>query len=156
MSFGVENVGRLHCSIMEDETKQPWHKYRDAITESATLLGQDGRKALSLVDESIAQAIRENEPSWVRTLCHHAAIISKFLRDQQLVERYYKQSLAFVPENPAALYGLAEVAQERGELATARQYAARCYKAIVQGADEMMKQGLLDLVMKHWPEVADK
>lgn len=92
----------------------------------------------------------------MRTLCHHAAIISKFLRDQQLVENYYKQSLAFVPENPEALYGLAEVAQERGELTTARQYAARCYKAIIQGDDEMMKQGLLDLVMKHWPEVADK
>jgi len=138
-----------------DETKQPWHKFRDAITESARLLEQDGHNALSLVDASIAQAIRENEPSWVRTLCHHAAIISKFLGDQQLVERYYEQSLAFVPENPAALYGLAETARERGELETARQYAARCYKAITQGDDEIMKEGLRDLVMKHWPEVAE-
>jgi hypothetical protein len=141
---------------MEDATKQPWHKYRDAMTESSGLLGQDARKALSLVDESIAQAIRENEPLWVRTLCHHAAIISGFLGDQQLVEHYYQQSLAFVPDNPAALYGLAKAAQERGELETARLYAARCYKAISDGDDDIMKQGLLDLVIKHWPEVADR
>lgn len=156
MSFDVKNAGQLRCLIMEDETKQPWYKYTDAITESASLMGQDGRKALSLVDQSIARAVRENEPSWVRTLCHHAAIISKFLKNQQLVEHYYKQSLAFVSENPAALYGLAEVAQERGELETARQYAVRCYRAIIRSDDEIMKQGLLDLVIEHWPEVADK
>ena len=89
-------------------------------------------------------------------MCRHAARISQLMGDYQLVERYYKQSLTFVPVNSAALCGLAEAARGPGELETARQYAARCYNAIVQGDDEIMKQGLLDLVIKHWPEVADK
>ena len=88
-----------------DETKQPWHKFREAITESTKLMSQDGHRALSLLDESISQAMRDGEPRWVLTLCHHAAIIARFVGDQQLVEHYYQQSLAFVPENPAALFG---------------------------------------------------
>ncbi len=132
------------CSIMEVETNQPWCKFRDGITESARLLKHnDPQQALSLLDELLAQAIQENEASWVCTLCHHAAIISNFLGNQELVEHYYRQSLVFVPENPAALYGLAKVERERGELETARQYAARCYKAIIHGDDEIMKRAYL-------------
>jgi hypothetical protein len=51
---------------------------------------------------------------------------------------------------------LAEVQRERGELETSRQYAGRCYKAIIEGNDEVMKQGFLDLVLRNWPEVAEK
>jgi Flp pilus assembly protein TadD len=143
--------------VADDNIKQPWHRFRDAITSSTGLLQQGkGQEALTLMDESIAQAIRENEAPWIRALSHHAAIIAKVMGNQQLAGCYYRQSLAFVPENPRALYGLAEIERERGELETAREYAARCYKAIVQGDDEITKQGLLDLVIKHWPEVADK
>jgi len=54
------------------------------------------------------------------------------------------------------LYGLAKIAREQGEPDVARQYAARCHKAIVEGDNEIMKEGLLELVVKNWPEFAEK
>jgi len=141
---------------MGDEAKPSWHKFRDAISQSAMLLQQnENQQALGLVEESIIQAIREGEASWVRTLSHHAAIICRLEGDLHRVEHHYRQSLAFVPENPAALYGLADLARERGEVETSRQFATRCYRAIVNGNDEIARKGLLDLVLKHWPEVVE-
>jgi len=131
------------------------NRFRYAMIGSVDLAQQGkDREALRLVDEAIAEAIREQQIPWIRTLCHHAAVISYHLRDQQLVKQYYEQSLASDPENPEALYGLAKLADEQGHHEIAKQYAARCHKAIVQGNDEIMKQGLLYLVVKRWPEVA--
>ena len=130
------------------------NRFRNAMRDSVDLAQQGkDQDALKLVDESISEAIRDQQISWIRILCHHAAVISYHLGNQQLVKHYYEQSLTSDPENPQALYGLANVAQEQGELEIAKQYAARCHRAIVQGNDEMMKRGLLDLVVKRWPEV---
>ena len=112
--------------------------------------------ALKLLDEVIAEAVRQRQTSWIRTLCHHAARISYFKGDLQLQKHYYEQSLAYNPENAMALYGLARIAREQGEPEIARQYAARCHKAIVHGDDEILRQGLLDLVIREWPEVAEE
>jgi len=141
---------------MKTEDTPTWHRLRDAINKSAKL-SQDEKhqEALELVDRAIADAILQGHASWVLTLSHHAAVIAAFLGDHQLVKKYYEQSLAYVPENPRALYGLAKVAREEGESETARQYAFKCYKALGELEDEdVVKQGLLDLVLKDWPEVA--
>lgn len=114
------------------------------------------QEALKLLDESIAEAIRERQISWIRTLCHHAAVISNFMGNSQLEKQYCEQSLVFNAENPRALYGLAKIAREQGEVEIAKQYAARCHKAIIEGDDEIVKAGLLDLVMMHWPELGEK
>jgi len=111
------------------------------------------QEALRLLDDSISKAIEERENSWVSTLSHHAAILCGFEPDRRLVKHYYELSLTHNPENPMALYGLAKVALEEGELQIAKQFATRCYRAILQGNDEVVKQGLLDLVLLHWPEV---
>jgi hypothetical protein len=58
-------------------------------------------------------AISENQNRWVLTLSHHAAIISNLIGNQSQVKFYYQKSLAFNPENPAALPGLADVARAR-------------------------------------------
>src|SRR5690348_3597408 len=104
-------------------------RFRDAVTSSALLLQQgEHDRALKLLDESIAEAIREQQHSWVRTLCHHAAVVSNFSGDSRREKRYYEQSLQSVPENPRALYGLAKVTSNLGEQETAILYARRCYK----------------------------
>ena len=127
------------------------------MSNSVRLLQQDKyEEALKLLDESIAEAVRERQISWIRTLSHHAAVISNFMENLQLEKHYYQQSLTFDPENPRALYGLAKIAREQGEPDVARQYAARCHKAIVEGDNEIMKEGLLELVVKNWPEFAEK
>ena len=81
------------------------------------------------------------------------AIIESVLADWPRVKHYYEQSLAFNPENPAALSGLADVAKEQGELELAREYAVRCYKVLMEG-DDFLKGARLETLLKKWPEVS--
>src|ERR1700722_9879170 len=135
---------------METEKEQSWHHYKDAVSSSTKLAQQnDEEGALQLLDGAIARAIRENENRWVLTLSHHAAVISHHFAvksgevgNLSRVKHYYSQSLTVNPENPRALAGLADVAREQGEYDVGRQYAARCYKALVEGDDRLKKERL--------------
>ena len=109
-------------------------------------------EALQLLDGAIAMAISESENRWVLTLSHHAAVIGRFLGDWPRVKRYYEQSLAFNSDNPAALAGLADTAKEQGELALAREYAARCHKLLIEDND-LFKDARLEMLVKKWPEL---
>jgi hypothetical protein len=131
---------------------QPWHRYRDAMTASAKLAQADGDKALRLVDEANAVAINENDNRWVVKLDHHAAIIATFLGKTELVKRYYQESPAFSPENPVALYGLAKVAKDQGDFGLAKECAARCHEALVEGEDFLRDARLetLEELVKDW------
>ena len=100
---------------------QPWHRYRDAMTASVRLWRDDGDRALRLLDDAIALATSEHENLWIVALNHRAAMISTFLGKTELVKHYYQESLAFSPENPRALYGLAKVAKNQGELGLAKE-----------------------------------
>jgi Tfp pilus assembly protein PilF len=137
------------------EQKESWNRYRDAMSKSVRLM-QDSRnqEALTLLDDAIAMAISEEENRWVLTLSHHAAVISNFLGDLPKVKHYYQTSLTYNSENPRALSGLADVAKEVGEIERAKQYAARCYKALVTG-DDLLKEERLEMLLKEWPELAD-
>jgi tetratricopeptide (TPR) repeat protein len=139
---------------MQNEKEQSWHHYRDAMSASARLAQQgDNEEALRLLDGAIARAISEHENRWVLTLSHHAAVISNFLGHWSQVKHYYEKSLASNPENPRSLSGLADVAKEQGEFELAKQYAARCYKALIEG-DDFLKKELLERLLKKWPEVS--
>ena len=140
--------------MSDAEENKSWHRYRDAISASTKLTQPDDNKeALRLLDDAIAMAISENENQWVLTLSHHAAVISRFFGNLSQVKHYYQQSLKFNPENPPALSGLADVAKEQGELELAKEYAARCYKALIEG-DDFLKDARLETLLKKWPEVA--
>ena len=64
---------------------------------------------------------------------------------------YYTQCLALQPDNPRALEGMADAAKEQGEIELAKQYAARCYRAIVEGP-EVLKEGQLKRLLRNWPD----
>lgn len=54
------------------------NRLREVMTASTVLMPQDEpQKALELLDEAIAEAIRDQVP-WVSTLYHHAAVIADF------------------------------------------------------------------------------
>jgi tetratricopeptide (TPR) repeat protein len=132
-------------------------RFRDAITSSLELEKRgEHAAALELLDQAITEAIREGDIPWIRTLCHHAAIMSRFIENWASAKRYYEQSLASAPENARALYGLAAVALDEGDPVTARQYATRCHTSILQCDDGILKQGLLDLIAKNWPDLVEK
>jgi len=109
-------------------------------------------KALKLLDDAIAAAIKEKDSSSIRTLSQHAAVMANWVGDLRRVRYYYEQSLAYNPENPMALYGLARVSAEEGEHDLAKRYAARCYQAVLHSDDEI-DRGLLELIAKQWPEL---
>jgi hypothetical protein len=140
--------------LSDREDSKPWHRYRDAMTASTRLMEQNNNEgALRLLDGAIAMAISENENRWVLTLSHHAAAISNLLGNLSRVKHYYERSLEFNPENPRALAGLADVAQEQGELKLAKEYAARCYKELTQG-DDFRRDTRLEMLLKKWPDLA--
>ena len=132
---------------------QPWHRYSDAITASAKLAQADGDKALRLVDDAIAVAINENDNLWVVKLDHHAAVIATFLGKTELSKRYYQESLALSPENPVALYGLAKAAKDEGDFGLAKEFAASCHTALMEGEDFLRDARLetLETLLKDWP-----
>jgi len=132
-----------------------FEKLKAAMNDSLRL-SQSGQnhEGLKLLDDAIAEAIQEDRRSWILTLTHHAAILCRHRGDLDLAKHYYEQSLAYNPENPRALYGLADVSLERGEAETAKEFAKRSYEAILRGDDEIVKAGLLDLIVKQWPEIA--
>jgi hypothetical protein len=51
------------------------------------------------------------------------------------------------------LSGLADVVKEEGELELAKEYAVRCYKALMEG-DDFLKDARLERLLKNWPELA--
>ena len=109
--------------------------------------------AFEVLDRAIEELGKQGDKSSVVTLCHHAAILAGFASNTSRVKHYYGQSLAVDPDNAQALYGLADVALEKGETEVARQYAMRCHAALLQSEDGLIKQGLLELVGKHWPDI---
>jgi tetratricopeptide (TPR) repeat protein len=140
--------------VSDIEDSKPWHCYSDAMTASTKLMQQkDNEEALRLLDVAIAMAMSQNENRWVLALSHHAAVISNFLGNLSRVKHYYEKSLEFNPENPSALAGLADVAQQQGELELAKGYAARCYKVLTQG-DDFLRDARLETLLKKWPELA--
>ena len=113
------------------------------------------QEALRLMDEVITEAIKEGDDSSAFLFIDHAAMLSpNGGRDRSILKHYYEQYLTSRPEHPRALYGLADIAIEDGQTEIAKQYAKRCYEAILQSNDHKIKRDLLDLVLERWPEVA--
>ena len=133
------------------------NRLKDAITGSLVLFERgDHAEALKVLDEATVEAIREGDVRWIRTLCHHAAIMSRSIENWASAKHYYEQPLASDPENARALYGLAAIALDESDPVTARQYATRCHASIVGTDDEILKVGLLDLIAKKWPDLVEK
>ena len=134
------------------------NQFRVAITNSLKFNDQgENAEALKLLDNAIAKAERDGNVSWIRTLCHHAAIVASFNENLTAAQLYYEKSLGSDPENAKALYGLAAVALDQGHPEIAEQYAKRSHTAILRlNDDDFLKQGLLDLLLKHWPNIADR
>jgi tetratricopeptide (TPR) repeat protein len=123
-----------------------------AVQES-TRLSQNGEplKAMELLDSSIVEAIRENWNHALPTISRHAAIIAESSGDLARAKFYNEQTLAYAPDNPMALYGMAKILSQQGEIELARQYASRCYEASLRGGTEI-DRARVELLGKHWPE----
>jgi tetratricopeptide (TPR) repeat protein len=138
--------------MLEVADNNSWHRYSKTMSASVKLMADDKPEALRVLNDAIATAASERENQWALTLSHHAANIARFLGDWPRVKHYYQESLKFNPENPRALSGLPDVAKAEGELEQAKEYAARCYKALIEGGD-FLKKERLEAIIHKWPEV---
>jgi tetratricopeptide (TPR) repeat protein len=123
-----------------------------AIQES-TRLSQSGefRKALELLDNSIAVAVSENWTRALETISRHAAIIAESNGDLAKAQFYNEQTLVYAPEHPMALYAMAKILSSQGETNAAKDYAARCYEISLRGGSEV-DRARVELLGKRWPE----
>ena len=123
------------------------------IRESGELsrTGED-KRALKLLDDSIAQAIQECNVAWVRTLCRHAAVLCDHAGELDLVRRYSERVLAYSPDDTLSLYALADVSFRQGRPDEAKDYAAKCYQ-ICEGRGTSNDKALIELLLKQWPEL---
>jgi tetratricopeptide (TPR) repeat protein len=128
---------------------------KSAINKSSELSKRgQGQKALELLDDSIAEAIRTNRSVWVRVLSRHAAAISDSIGDLRLVKHYADQSLAYGSDDPAALYSLADALFQEGQTDLAKQCALKSYELSMQ-QDTEQGRALIELIIKRWPEVRE-
>ena len=83
----------------------PEMEHMTHAVQASTRLSQNGEplKALELLDNSIAIAVRENWHRALQTISRHAAIIAESSGDLARAKFYNEQTLAYAPENPMAL-----------------------------------------------------
>jgi tetratricopeptide (TPR) repeat protein len=140
-------------AILGPHMKQP-DRFTQALRESVKTWRKVGATtALQVLDEAIAAAKEEGEGTWVKSLARLAANISKWEGDLVSERRYSEEALAYAPENAMALYGLAEALRRQGEAEMARQLAAKCYEISMRDHTEFGR-ATIELISKHWPEIA--
>jgi hypothetical protein len=74
------------------------------------------------------------------------------LLDEAIAEAIRKGDSAWI----RTLCHHAAIALGEGDAITARKYATRCHSSMLQSDDEILKQGLLDLIAKNWPDLTEK
>ena len=129
-------------------------RIKDAFLGSLKLsMSGHHEEALRLMDDVIAEAIKDGEDSWVFIFFDHAAVLNQSsFPDRSLLKHYYEEYLTHSSENPRALYRLADVAMEDGQTEIATRYAERCHRAILRSDDDKIKRELLELVLERWPD----
>jgi hypothetical protein len=73
-------------------------RLKNAINNSSELSGRgENRKALTLLDDEIANAVGESKSIWVCTLSRHASAIADQMGDLGLVRQIASNALLMIP-----------------------------------------------------------
>jgi len=130
------------------------------ILSHSVVLWENGQhaEALRFLDMWIAKAEEEQQTLYVQQLSMHASVLARSIGDFDLVKRYSGQILSSDPEDTLAqalaLYTLADALFREGKNDVAKKYAAESY-ALVADASTEEGRGLLELLIKKWPEVPE-
>src|ERR1700678_3065590 len=109
-------------------------------------------RALNVLDQSIQAAVQSNALDSAMILARLAANVAESIDELPLARRYSEQALAFVPDNPMALYGLARILSLQGVPDLAKHFATKSYEVSLKGT-RATDQGLLKLIALQWPEI---
>lgn len=125
---------------------------RDTIRHVSELVGRGkGRKALKLLEQYFAEPGRERELR-MRFLGQFAAVQATRAGDLKAAQGYCEELLSYDPQDPLALYALADCLAQQGEADEARKRASDCHRLAQSRGDEIGK-GVVELVERRFPEL---
>jgi len=104
------------------------------------------RQALKLIEGLLADPDRDRATT-LRELWFTATVLAA--GDLQLIRHYCQELLAYDPDDPMALYVLADCAERQGHPDEARRYAAKSYANLIRSSST----ALPDLIRSRWPEI---
>ncbi len=109
--------------------EERWDRGKEIMRQSLKLAeqGKDDQ-ALSLLDDAIADASREERHGWVSILCKHAAVISRHVGDRRREIHYNQLRLPLADDYAFAAFNFAQLLLSDGQAARAEEYAAEAYK----------------------------
>jgi hypothetical protein len=134
--------------------EEKWERGREVMHQSLEFL-KAGQKeqALNVLDNGSAEAIRENRSTWVRILCHHAAVVAHSMGDRRRQIQYEEQALPFAKEYRFAVYNFAQLLLSDGQVARAERYATEAYSLSITETTDADRD-LAAAILKQWPNVA--
>ena len=84
-----------------------------------------------------------------------ATVIALQVGDLTAARRYCEERVSYTPDEPMALFALADCLARQGEIEEARRRATDCRKAALAQNQELGK-GIVELVEKRFPELNGK
>lgn len=116
--------------------------------------GGKGQEALQLLDDFMAEPGQDRKLR-MRLMGHFAAITALQIGDLKTAQRYCEERVAYTPEDPMALYALADCLARQGQIDEARRRAADCRKAALSRSDNIGKS-VVELIQKRFPELKER
>jgi tetratricopeptide (TPR) repeat protein len=99
------------------------------------VIRREGQSALQLLDDYMGEAGQDRKLR-ICSLGHFAANTAMQLGDFSTARRYCEETLAYTPEDPMALYVLADCLNQQGETDEARRRVADCRRVALSLGDE--------------------
>jgi tetratricopeptide (TPR) repeat protein len=140
---------------LPDAQEHRWRSKNPAESELIRRVGEllsrgEGQSALQLLDDYMAEAGQDRKLR-IRYLGHFAAVTAAQLGDLDTARRYCEECLAYTPEDPMALYVLADCLARQGEIDEARRRVADCRRAALSKGEALGKV-MVELVEKRFPD----
>ena len=134
--------------------EKQWERGIAAMKESLSRLkaGEDAQ-ALNILDSDLAQAMEENQSTWVRLICHHAAVVAHHMGDRDREIRYEGQSLPYAKDYRFAAFSFAELLLRDGQRDLAQRYATEAYELSCT-SDTEADRDLTAAILRQWPYLA--
>jgi ClpA/ClpB-like protein len=111
----------------------------------------EGQSALQLLDHYMAEPGQDRKLR-MRLMGGFAAITAAQIGDLKTERHYCEECLAYTPEDPMALYHMADCLARQGETDEARRRAVDCRKAASLQGNEIGR-AIVALIEKRFPEL---
>jgi len=134
--------------------EQRWERGRLAMKDSLGFLRSgEYAQALEILDSTLAQAIQENQGTWVKIICLHGEVVAHHMGDEVREIRYAEQALPYAKDYRFAAYNFAQLLLRNGQLDHAQRYATEAYELSVL-SESKADRDLTAAILKQWPDIA--